>query len=156
MNDDPADERAERRRRLQLSRELENPRKSLHHPSFGGTRGYPVWFRHLEIDRFRRGEPIVAHRDSLHRWLRRVILHRMCGNKEKTELVGLDLILPGVLSIIYLMSSQDEMVTFIYSEGGGVYSRQLILQCLAELDVTYKKVSMEAYAAFTPRNLRLF
>ena len=118
MNDDPADERAERRRRLQLSRELENPRKSLHHPSFGGTRGYPVWFRHLEIDRFRRGEHTVAHRDSLHRWLRRVIPHRMCGNKEKTELVGLDLILLGVVSIIYPMSSQEEMAMYIYSEGG--------------------------------------
>ena len=78
----------------------------------------------------------------------------MCGNKEKTELVGLDLILLGVLSIIYLMSSQDEMAMYIYSEGSGVYSRQLISQRLAELDVTYKKVSVEAYAAFTPRNLR--
>ena len=78
----------------------------------------------------------------------------MCGNKEKTELVGLDLILLGVLSIIYPMSSQDEMAMYIHSEGGGVYSRQLISQRLAELDVTYKKVSVEAYAAFTPRNLR--
>ena len=40
MNDDPADERADTRRRLQLSRELEVDRQSLIHPSVGGTRGY--------------------------------------------------------------------------------------------------------------------
>ena len=83
-----------------------------------------------------------------------MIPHRMCDSKEKSELVGLDLVLLGVLSLIYPLSSQDEMVMYIYSEGGGVYSRQLISLRLAELNVSYKKVSVEAYAAFTPRNLR--
>lgn len=35
-----------------------------------------------------------------------------------------------------------------------MYLRQLIFWCLAELKVTYNKVSVEAYAAFTPRNLQ--
>ena len=58
-----------------------------------------------------------------------------------------------VLTIVYPLSSQDEMVMFIYSEGGGVYSRQLLSRCLAELNVIYEKVSVEAYAAFTTMNL---
>ena len=102
MNDDPADERADSRRRLQLSRELEVSRQTLPHPSVGGTRGYPVWFRRLEVQRYRDGlPPSIAHPRSVRRWIVRMIPYRMTGNHEKTELVGEDLILLGVISIIY-------------------------------------------------------
>ena len=62
MNDDPADERTDSRRRLQLPRELEVDQQSLPHPSICGTRGYLLWFRWLEIDRHNDGlPPSVAH-----------------------------------------------------------------------------------------------
>ena len=154
MNDDPADERADMRHRLQLSRELEVDRRSLTHPSVGGTRGYPVWFRTLEVRRRVRGlPPAVAHPRSVERWLGRLIPYRMTGNREKTDLVGADLILLGVISIVYPQASQDEMALFIYSEGGGLYINSLISRRLGELQITYKKVSVEAYDAFSPRNL---
>ena len=38
-----AEERAESRRRLGLSRELQQTREILPDPARGGTRGYPVW-----------------------------------------------------------------------------------------------------------------
>ena len=53
----------------------------------------------------------------------------------------------------YPTFSLDEAAIFIYSEGGGLYSNQLISKRLGELDVTLKNVSVEAYEAFTPHNL---
>ena len=152
MNSDTADHRANARHKLQLTRELQVGRKSLPHPSIGGTRGYPVWFRQHELNRARDGLPTVAHPISIGRWLERVIPYRMTGNTEKRDLVGEDLILLGILSIVHPQASQDEMAMFIFSEGGGLFSNPLISKRLNELRVTYKKVSVEAYDAFTPRN----
>ena len=144
MNDDPADQRADSRRRLQLSRELEKGHKSLHHPSKGGTRGYPVWFRRAEITRSLNNLPTTAHPISISRWIARLNPYRMTGNREKAELVGGDLILLGILAIIYPQASQDEMAMFTYSEGGGLYNNPLISKRLKELRVTHKKASVEA------------
>ena len=153
MNSDPADERADSRHNLQLSRELQITRKSLPHPSGGGTRGYPVWFRRIEIARQRDGLPTVAHPISVGRWIERVLPYRMTGSFAKTYLVGEDLILLGILLIVFPQASQDEMAMFIFSEGGGLYSNPLISKRLKELRVTYKKVSVEANDAFSPRNV---
>ena len=154
MNNDPADERADSRRRLQLSRELEVYRQAFPHPRVGGARGYPLWFRQLELDRFHNGlPPSVAHPWSVRRWVERITPFRMTGNRERCELVGMDLILLGVISIVHPQASQDEMAIYIYSEGGGLYNNSLISKRLKELMVTYKKVSVEAYDAFSPRNL---
>ena len=114
MNNDPADERADSRRRLQLSRELEVNRQRLPHPSFGGTRGYPLWFRQLEVDRYEDELlPTVASPMSVRRWITRIIPYRMTGNKEKTKLIGEDLILLGIISIVYPQASQNEMALYI-------------------------------------------
>ena len=152
MNSDPADNRADARHKLQLTRDLQVGRNSLLHPSGGGTRGYPVWFRQLELNRARDGLPTVAHPISIGRWLERAIPHRMTGNTDKRDLVGEDLILLGILSIVHPQASQDEMAMYIFSEGGSLYSNPLISKRLNELRVTYKKVSVEAYDAFTQRN----
>ena len=153
MNSDPADLRADARQSLQISRELHVNHKSLHHPSHGGTRGYSVWFRRLEIHHFHHGLPTVAHPISIGRWDKRIHPYCMTGNTEKRDLVGEDLILLGILSVIRPQVSQDEMDMYIFSEGGGLYSKRVISTRLNELRVTYKKVSVEAYDAFTPRNL---
>ena len=153
MNSDPADHRADARHKLQLTRDLQVGRNSLLHPSGGGTRGYPVWFWQLEVNRARDGLPTVAHPISIGRWLERVIPYRMTGNTDKRDLVGEDLILLGILSIVHPQASQDEMAMYIFSEGGSLYSNPLISKRLNELRVTYKKVSVEAYDAFSERNV---
>ena len=73
MNSDPADHRTDARHKLQLTRDLQVGRNSLLHPSGGGTRGYPVWFWQLEVNRARDGLPTVAHPISIGRWLERII-----------------------------------------------------------------------------------
>ena len=113
-----------------------------------------MWFRTLEVRwPFHGLPPAVAHPRSVWRWVRRLVPYHMAGNGEKTELVGADLILLGVISIVYPQASQDEMALYIYSKGGGMYINSLISKRLSESQVTYKKVSVEAYDTFLPRNL---
>ena len=154
MNNDPANECAKLRSRLQLSRELEFDQQTLPHPKVGGTRGYPVWFRWLELMRYVDDlEPSVAHPRSVRRWIVRQTPYSMTGNAEKRDLVGADLILFEVISIVYPQASQDEMALYIYSKGGGLYNNTLVSKRLGGQKVTYKKVSMEANEDFSPRNL---
>ena len=77
----------------------------------------------------------------------------MIGNWETSEHVGIELLILGVLTVVYPTFPLDNAAIFIYSEGGGLYSNQLISKRLDELRVTHKKFSVEAYEAFTPRNL---
>lgn len=48
---DPADDKTDLCCTLQLLRELQVNRLTFPHPSGGGTRGYPVWFRRQEVAR---------------------------------------------------------------------------------------------------------
>ena len=43
---------------------------------------------------------------------------------------------------------------FIHNEGGGVHSRDIISRRMAEMMITKKKASIEAFKAFSPENLR--
>jgi len=54
---------------------------------------------------------------------------------------------------IYPSAEHDEMATFIYNEGGRLYSRQDISKRLIDMEVTRKVASTEAYQAFLPRNI---
>ena len=51
---DPAGASANGKRNLQLTRELQQLRETLPHPTSGEMRGYPVWFweREIEIEKF--------------------------------------------------------------------------------------------------------
>ena len=46
----------------------------------------------------------------------------MTGNKEKTKLIGEDLILLGIISIVYPQASQNEMALYIYIVKGAGYT----------------------------------
>ena len=123
MNDNPANERANLRSRLQLSQELEVDRQTLPHPRVGRTRGYPVWFCRVELMRYADGlEPSVARPRSVQRWISTQIPYYMTGNTEKRDLVGGDLILLRVISLVYPQASQDDMALCIYSRGAGYIS----------------------------------
>jgi len=149
------DDEVRRRQRQGLSRLIQQDREGLPHPSVGGTRGYPVYVREIEITRAQAGlDPIVASQRSISRWMtERLIPYRMTGNKNQSKLVGSDSLLLVIFLIIHPKASLDEMATFIYNEGGGLYSRQDLSKRLKALKVTRKVGSTEAYQAFLPHNI---
>ena len=154
MNNNPADARAEARAHLGLSRETEQTRSVLRHPSVGGTRGYPVHQRRYELDRVARGlELAVASRTSCWRWSQRLLPYRMTGNKARSIIVGYAQFLLAVAIIIHPDSSLLNLAAFIYNNKGGLFSTKVVSHRLEDLHVTRKKASTEAYQAFTPENI---
>ena len=153
MNNDPADARAWARKRVGATRELEQTRATLPHPSRGGTRGYPTWFRVHELQQHAQGLPTVASAPSLHRWRNRLNPHRMTGNKEAETLVGYDQFLLCLYSVAYPEASADEIAAFIYRNGGNLYSRSAITTRFNELEITRKVSSTEAHQAYLPQNV---
>jgi hypothetical protein len=83
MNNDPNNRQAKARSDLGITRLLEQTRKDLPHPSRGGTRGYPVWYRVDQLGRWLNNEPMAVDMKSIYRWAARIDPHRMTGNKEK-------------------------------------------------------------------------
>lgn len=155
MNNDPADERANARRHLGLTRELEETRARIPDPSRGGTRGYPIAQRAREIDRVIAGEqPAFASMRSINRWNHRLEPYRMTGNKQKESLCGTDQVLLAFYLQVYPDAESDEIAIFIFDNGGGLYSRQMIDKRCKELLLTKMKASTEAYQAFTPVNIQ--
>ena len=122
MNDDPADVCALARKHCGLSRELEVDHAVLPHPSRGGSRGYPVWHRMLDLERAEQNQPTDASAISHWRWRNRLLPFRMTGNKQADTIVGADQILVVMCLTIWPDSTADKIVTFVYNEGGGVYT----------------------------------
>ena len=153
MNNDPADKEADVRREVGLSRVTGTTRAVIPHPSVGGTRGYPVWHRLQDLERAAEGLPTDASPSSHWRWTRRLLPYKMTGNHSSQTLVGADQLLMALCLSIWPDATADEIATFIYNEGGGVYSRAKIARRLKKLHVTRKVSSTEAYQAFLPNNL---
>eukprot|EP00536_Pseudo-nitzschia_multiseries_P003642 jgi/Psemu1/8222/gm1.8222_g len=149
----PADIRAKARRKLQLTRELGCPREERLHPSKGGVAGFLV--RHQkEILDYHNELLAPASKATIYQWIREIHPRKMTGNNDKTELVGKDLSLLVLCIIVHPQALLDEMVMFIYNKGGGLHSRQLISHRLQDLDVTQKKLGIQAYKAYSPANMR--
>eukprot|EP00536_Pseudo-nitzschia_multiseries_P009087 jgi/Psemu1/22302/gm1.22302_g len=129
---DPADNRTEARRKLQLTRELKVERKASFRPSVGGSKGYDLWYRQQQMERHQNNE-LVNDRDLL---------------------VGLALVSLVVCFIIYPQIQLNEIAVYLYNDGVGLYSNQLISQRLKELQITNKKSSIEAFKAQSPANMR--
>ena len=153
MNNDPADRRANTRRCLGLDREEQVTRASLPHPSHGGSRGYPVWFRREQLQKRANGEETEVSEISVDRWERRLTPFKMTGNKPSQQVIGIDQLLMSIYITIYPDTDQDEIASYIFNEGGNLYSNQTISQRLDELNVSRKAASTEAYQAFLPINL---
>lgn len=153
MNNDPADTRARARRNVGAPRELGQTRARLPHPSRGGSRGYPVWFRQQQLALHAQGLPTTASGASINRWQTRLEPHRMTGNKQSEALVGLDQFILCIYITTFPEAEADEIAAFIYSNGGGLYSRHAIYKRLNELDITRKVASTEAYQAYYPQNV---
>ena len=87
-----SDERASKRRKMGLTRELHQPRSVPPHPRKGGSTGYSVDFRVSELAKAAAGEPVSVSTSSIRRWSTRAIPYRKTGNRaSQQKLVGYDL-----------------------------------------------------------------
>ena len=157
---DPATTRARERSRLGLARE-QNILRTRHIPKqVAGSRGVSVETR-VEVLQYANQFSVAAaarkfnvSQSSVYRWTRRVDPLQMTGNHSRVVLTGLDQFLLTICIFLHPRSKADEQATFILANGGArAYSRQEISKRLKELGVTRKICTLEAYQAFTPRNL---
>ncbi len=145
---DPANLVAQARSEEGLPCELQQPRQLIAaHSSRGGTQGYDVWFRLEQINKWSNGQPIDVSKASIYRWIQRLTPYRNTGGQERTHLVGRDQFLLVIFLLAHPDATIDEMATFIFNEGGGLYSTEIISKRLKELQITKKKASIEAFQA---------
>ena len=131
---------------------------NLPHPSHGGSHGYPLWYHHhvlwmVNWYGFEVIDDLEVSTTSVYWWLLQERPYRMTGGCECKALTGWDLLLLSIGLFVYPDSKADELAAFIFHHGGELYSRQLILSCMKELDLMKKVCSMEAYQAFTEVNM---
>ena len=129
------------------------------HPSLGGSHGYPLWFRRdvLYWDQRFGLDYVIAcfevSEASVRRWRARDIPLQQTGNHDKEMLTGMDQFLLVSSLFLYPRASGDEVAIFISANGGTAgLSRSAISSRLMELNMTRKRASLEAYAAYLPRN----
>jgi len=155
-----ANERAAARSKAGMTRELQQLRdENDPHPSVGGCRGFPLWYRRHVLNMVNRDgfdvvDDLPCSLASVYRWMLREVPYRMTGGSERDALTGRDQLLLSVGLFIYPDSKADELAAFIYSNGGDLDSRQMISSRMKELDLTKKICSTEAYQAFTAENRR--
>lgn len=151
---DPACVVAEARRALGLSRQLQQPRRVAPHPSRGGN-SYDEWYRIEQLEKRQNGEDVDVSEASLSRWRVKTRAYRATGNKERSQIVGFDMINLVVFISAHPEATCEEIATFIYNEGGDLYSVPVVSKRLKELDITKKVASTEAYQALRPENVFL-
>jgi hypothetical protein len=79
--------------------------------------------------------------------------YEMRGRPERAALVGMDLLLMCLYLTAYPTASGDEIAIHIINNGGGVYECPIISKHMAEMKLTKKQGSTEAYQAFLPHNI---
>ena len=142
----PADKVAKIRASAGLSRLTQQRRAELPHPGKGGSRGYPVFVREMELQRKEDGlPPAIASRWSISRWSMCLDPYRMTGNSDQSKLVGPDQMLLVIGITISPSASEDEYATFIYNQGGRIYSRVDISRHLDGMKIARKRALTEAY-----------
>ena len=78
----------------------------------------------------------------------------MTGSRSQGKLVGADLLLLETFINIHACAKQDEIATFIYNEGVGLYPRTDISRGLKAMVITCKRVSTDViYEALIPQNI---
>ena len=161
MVDDPANTRSRARSTRGYHREVAQ-RRTTHHPNpaRGGTRGYPLWQRYRVLDTLTiyqdyqfAADRIGCSHSSVRRWEQRARPYRMAGGTPRHNLCGMDQMLLATILYIYPDAQADQICAFIIANGGATYTRQDITKRCAELRLTRKKSSHEAYRANTPTNI---
>ena len=115
---DPADLEAKARAELGFSRQLEQPQRVAPQPFLGGT-GYPVWYREQQLEKCNAGEATDVSDRSLFRWSGRLEPYRQTGNRERSLIIGTELLHLVTFVTAWPDATLDEMAAFIFNEGGG-------------------------------------
>ena len=117
---DPANLKAQAHAELGFSRRLKQPRCISPYPGLWGGGGYNVWYHKQQLQRFDAGEAINVSRRSINRWADRLEPFRQqTGNRERTTIIGVDLLNLVTYITAWPDATLDEMAVFIYNEGGG-------------------------------------
>ena len=115
---DPADLEAKARAELGFSRQLEQPRQVAPHPFLGGT-GYTVWYREQQLEKWNAGKVTDVSEPSLFRWSGRLEPYHQTGNRERSQIIGTELLNLVTYITAWPDATLDEMAAFIFNEGGG-------------------------------------
>jgi hypothetical protein len=78
-----------------------------------------VWYREQQLQRLNAGEAIDVSRRSIYRWADCLGSFRQTSNRERTTIVGVDLLSLVTYIMAWPDATQDKMAVFIYNEGGG-------------------------------------
>ena len=114
---DPSDLEAKARAELGFSRQLEQPRQVAPHPFLGGT-GYPVWYHEQQLEKWNTSTVTDISESSLFRWSGRLEPYRQTGNRERSQIIGTKLLNLVTYITAWPDATLDEMVAFIFNEGG--------------------------------------
>jgi len=115
---DPADLEAKARAELGFSRQLKQPQRVAPHPFLGGT-GYPIWYREQQLEKWNAGEVTDISESSLFHWSGCLELYHQTGNREQSQIIGTKLRNLVTYITAWPDATLDEMVAFIFNEGGG-------------------------------------
>jgi hypothetical protein len=102
-----------------FSRQLEQPWQVSPHPSLGGSSGYPVWHCEEQLERWDASEVTDVSERSLFRWSRRLEPYRQTGNRERSQIIGIELLNLVTYITAWPDATLDKMAAFIFNEGGG-------------------------------------
>jgi len=114
---------------------------------FHGGRGYDTWYLREQLDKAAVGADVDVSLSSIRQWRECLEPYRATGNKAREKIVGVDLINLVTFLWAWPESQLEKMAVFLYNEGGPLYSVDVISKRLAELEITKKRASTEAYQA---------
>ena len=113
---DNADVMAQATRELGHTCELKQCRRVVPNPSPAGSSCYPSNYRSQQISNFDNGVPISVSVSSVYNWKSRLHSYRQTGNKDRSNIVGVELLLLCDYILAYPNATQDEIATFIFNE----------------------------------------
>jgi hypothetical protein len=106
-----------------------------------------MWFCEEQLARVQAGEDVDVSKSSLCCWRERLHPHCQTGNKAREQVVGVNMINLVTFLRAWPEATLDKMAVFLYNEGGPLYSKKRLSERLAELEITKKRASTEAYQA---------
>ena len=77
-----------------------------------------MWYCKQQLQRFNAGEAIDVSWWSIYRWADCLGSFCQTSNKERTTIVGVDLLSLVTYITAWLDATQDKMAVFIYNKGG--------------------------------------
>jgi transposase len=127
-------------------------------PSRGGSAGYPLWYRLSCLQKIAQVgldqavQELQPCRKTLVTWMARIRPYEQRGGLPR-KLIGRDQLLLAIYITAYPDAEIEECAAYKLNNGGGLYSVSTICRRMQEFRLMRKKVSVEAFQAFLPRNI---